>query len=69
MDVKTRMPGQIVAISVAVGDNVKMRDILGTIEAMKMKQPIPCPKDGTVKEIKVTVGDRVKSGQVIMIIE
>ena len=69
MDIKARMPGQIVEIKVAEGDTVKVRDILATMEAMKMEQPIPCPKAGTVKEIKVAVGDKVKSVQVLMTVE
>lgn len=69
MDVKARIPGTIIAINVKAGDAVKARDILGTMEAMKMEQPIPCPKDGTVKEVKVAVGDKVKSGAVLLTIE
>ena len=69
MEIKARMPGQIIALNVTVGDKVKTKDILGKIEAMKMEQPIPCTTDGTVKEIKVAVGDKVKSGQIIMIVE
>ena len=69
MDIKARMPGQIVEVKVAVGDAVKVRDILGTMEAMKMEQPIPFPKAGTVKAIKVAVGDKVKSGQTLFVVE
>lgn len=69
MDIKARMPGQIVEIKVAQGDAVNVRDILCVMEAMKMEQPIPSPKAGIVKEIKVGVGDKVKSGQVIAVIE
>lgn len=69
MEIKARMPGQIMAINVAVGDAVNVKDILGTIEAMKMEQPIPCPKAGTVKEILVAVGDKVKSGQALFNVE
>lgn len=49
MDIKARIPGKILALNVKEGDTVKARDILGTLEAMKMEQPIPCPKDGTVR--------------------
>ena len=69
MDIKARIPGQIVQISVAVGDTVKVKDILGTMEAMKMEQPIPSPKAGTVKDVQVAVGDKVRSGQVLFVIE
>ena len=51
------------------GDTVKARDNLGTMEAMKMEQPIPCPKDGVVKDVLVSVGDKVKSGAVLLSIE
>ncbi len=69
MDIKARMPGQIVAINVKEGDSVKVRDILGTLEAMKMEQPIPCPVSGTVKSIIVAVGDKVKGGQSMFTVE
>ena len=41
MEIKARIPGTIVAINVKPGDTVKARDNLGTMEAMKMEQPIP----------------------------
>ena len=52
MEIKARIPGTIVAINVKPGDTVKARDNLGTMEAMKMEQPIPCPKDGVVKDVR-----------------
>ena len=69
MEIKARIPGTIVAINVKPGDTVKARDNLGTMEAMKMEQPIPCPKDGVVKDVLVSVGDTVKSGAVLLSIE
>ena len=63
MEIKARIPGTIVAINVKPGDN------LGTMEAMKMEQPSPCPKDGVVKDVLVSVGDKVKSGAVLLSIE
>lgn len=61
MEIKARIPGTIVAINVKPGDTVKARDNLGTMEAMKMEQPIPCPKDGVVKDVLVS---RRRQGQV-----
>ena len=69
MEIKSRIPGTIVAINVKPGDTVKARDNLGTMEAMKMEQPIPCPKDGVVKDVLVSVGDKVKSGAALLSIE
>ncbi len=69
MEVKSRVPGKIVELKVAVGDSVKANDIVVVLEAMKMKQPVPSPVDGVVKEIKGNAGDRVNPGSVIMVIE
>lgn len=69
MEIKSRVPGKILELKVKVGDTVKTKDVVAVMEAMKMKQPVPCPQDGTVKEIKVNVGDRVNPGNVIMVIE
>ena len=69
MEIKSRLPGAIIEIAVKAGDEVKPRQILGKIEAMKMEQPIPCPTAGTVKSIHVSVGDKVKAGQVLFVVE
>ena len=52
-----------------VGDSVKSRSVLAVMEAMKMEQPIASPVDGTVTQILVAVGDKVKSGDVLIIVE
>lgn len=69
MDVKVRVPGKIIALNVNVGDEVKTKTALGTIEALKMEQPISCPIDGMVSELRVAVGDKVIPDQVIMVIQ
>lgn len=69
MEIKSRLPGAIIEIAVKEGDAVQPRQILGKIEAMKMEQPIPCPTAGAVKSIHVAVGDKVKAGQVLFIVE
>ena len=69
MEVKSKMQGKILSVKVAVGDAVKRGDIIIEIEAMKMKNPLPAPVDGTVKEIKINDGDRVSAGQLMMVIE
>lgn len=69
MEIKARIPGMIVAINVKEGDSVKVKSIVGVMEAMKMEQPIASPVEGVVKEIKVAVKDKVKAGQVLMVVE
>ncbi len=69
MEIKSKMQGKIIRVNVAEGDAVKKGDIVIEIEAMKMKNPVPCPADGTVKEIKVAGGDRISAGQLMMVVE
>ncbi|MGE4529210.1 MAG: biotin/lipoyl-containing protein [Rhodospirillaceae bacterium] len=69
MDIKAKMPSSIDTIKVAVGQEVKKGEVLCILEAMKMKNPMPSPVDGTVKSIAVSVGDRLKPGGLIMVVE
>lgn len=69
MEIKAKMPGKVDSVKVAVGDAVKKGDQLMIIEAMKMKNPLPCPVDGTVKAINVEAGGRVNAGQVLVVVE
>ncbi|PWC36041.1 biotin/lipoyl-containing protein [Azospirillum sp. TSO35-2] len=69
MELKSKMPSKIDAIKVAVGDSVTKGFELAVLEAMKMKNPLICPVDGIVKSIAVAVGDRVKPGALIMVVE
>ena len=69
MEIKARIPGMVTAVNVKVGDDVKVKTIVGVMEAMKMEQPIASPLDGTVKEGRVAAQDKVKAGQVLMAIE
>lgn len=63
LTVVTPMPGKVINIMVAPGVPVKKGDGLLIIEAMKMENLIVSPRDGTIKEIIVGVGDRVESNK------
>jgi biotin carboxyl carrier protein len=69
MDLKAKMPSKVESIDVAVGDVIKAGTPVAVLEAMKMKNPLVCPIDGTVKSIAVTVGARVKPGALIVVVE
>lgn len=62
------IPGQIIGISISVGDKVKKGQKLLTLEAMKLENAITAEQDGTIKEISVAVGDVVSQGQPLIII-
>ena len=57
--IKAPLPGTISAISVKVGSQVKRRDCLLVMEAMKMENNIVASVDGQVKAIHVTAGQSV----------
>ncbi|MBI5149635.1 MAG: 2-oxo acid dehydrogenase subunit E2 [Candidatus Omnitrophica bacterium] len=61
--------GSIVAVLVAAGDVVKKDQPLLEMETDKASLEIPCPCDGTIKEILIKKGDDVKIGQVVMRID
>jgi propionyl-CoA carboxylase alpha chain len=60
------MPGLVVAINVAVGQDVKAGEPLAVVEAMKMENVLRAEHDGTVKAINVKVGDSLAVDAVIL---
>lgn len=65
-DVTAPMPGDIVDISVNVGDAVERGQQLLVLEAMKMKNVIRSPKSGIVSAVEVSVGQSVKFGHTMI---
>jgi biotin carboxyl carrier protein len=63
------MPGMVLEIMVSVGDSVAAGVPVIKIEAMKMENEIPAPVSGTVKEIRVKVGDRVSTDETLLVID
>ncbi len=63
------MPGTIVLITSKAGDTVKRGDSLLSLEAMKMKNAIRSPFDGTIKEIHVADGQKVAHNDVLVTFE
>ena len=63
------MQGTIVKILVEVGQEVTTGQGVVVLEAMKMENQINADKDGVVKEIKVSPGDTVGGGDVVVVIE
>jgi acetyl-CoA/propionyl-CoA carboxylase, biotin carboxylase, biotin carboxyl carrier protein len=59
------MQGTIVKIVAAEGERVQPGDTVVVLEAMKMEQPLTAPKEGTVTELSVEVGQTVPAGHVI----
>ena len=60
---------EVSEILVKVGDKVEAEQSLITVEGDKASMEVPAPFAGTVKEIKVNVGDKVSTGSLIMVFE
>ena len=59
----------IIEVLVKVGDSVVAEQALITLETDKATVDVPAPVAGTVKAVKVKVGDKVSQGSVILLLE
>ena len=59
----------VIEVFVKPGDVVKAEDSLVTLESDKATMDVPAPSAGTVKELKVKVGDKVSEGSVILTLD
>ena len=59
----------VIELLVKVGDSVKAEQSLITVESDKASMEIPCSHAGVVKELKVKLGDKVKQGSVVVVLE
>ena len=59
----------VIEVLVKVGDTIKVEQSLITVESDKASMEIPSSQAGVVKEIKVALGDKVKEGSVVVMLE
>jgi biotin carboxyl carrier protein len=63
------MPGKVVRVLVKPGDEVKVRQGIVVVEAMKMENELRAARDGRVTQVHVTEGTLVESGRLLAVIE
>jgi biotin carboxyl carrier protein len=63
------LPGTILEIFIKEGQKLEEGAPVLILEAMKMRNKVNMPMDGTIKSINVSVGDRIPKGQVIFELE
>jgi pyruvate dehydrogenase E2 component (dihydrolipoamide acetyltransferase) len=59
----------VIEVLVHPGDSINPEDPLVTLESDKATMEVPSPAGGTVKELKVKVGDKVSQGSLVLLLE
>ncbi len=67
--IKSPLPGKILKLNVAVGDEIKEGDVLLVMESMKMENNVLADRDGKVVKIHAPVGETVLQDEVLFEIE
>jgi biotin carboxyl carrier protein len=67
--VQSPMPGKVVKLLVAIGDEVKSGQGVIVVEAMKMENELKSPRDGKIKAVGVKEGQPVEAGQSLVTFE
>jgi len=67
--VSAPMPGRVVRVLVAPGDEVAAKQPVVVIEAMKMENELRSPRAGRVRDVTVVPGASVEAGRVLVIVE
>ena len=62
------MPGNILDVKVKAGDTVTKGQALVVLEAMKMENEIPAPRDGKVLQVIVAKGATVEAGAAMVVL-
>ncbi len=67
-EIKAGVPGNVLRIDVNAGNSVNEGDVLLVLEAMKMEIEIKAPRSGEVSSILVSQGDKVVTGQALVVL-
>jgi acetyl/propionyl-CoA carboxylase alpha subunit len=62
------MPGTVVSVEVAPGDELRRGAAVVVLEAMKMEHTLYAPTDGVVESVAVSVGQQVNTGMTLAVI-
>ncbi|MBQ4370954.1 MAG: biotin/lipoyl-binding protein [Firmicutes bacterium] len=65
--VNAPLPGTVLDVKVATGDAVKKGQVLMIIEAMKMENEVLANSDGVIKQVVVSKGQSVKTGDALVV--
>ena len=68
-EVRAVIPGRVLAVAVAEGDEVVAGQALLVVEAMKMQNDLRAPRAGTVRRVAVAAGRTIELGDVLVVLE
>lgn len=68
-EIRSIMPGKVVDVLVSVGDEVAKDQGVLIVEAMKMENEVRAAAAGKVKEIRISPGQAVESGELLIVLE
>lgn len=69
LEIRAIIPGRIVAVAVAVGDEVTAGQQVLVLEAMKMQNELRAPRDGRIAKVVALPGANVEVGDPLLVIE
>lgn len=68
VNIKSPMPGLIVAVPVTEGQKVKKGQVVVVLESMKMENELKAPREGTVSAVRVQPRQTVEQNQVLVVL-
>ncbi|HEX6867910.1 MAG TPA: acetyl-CoA carboxylase biotin carboxyl carrier protein subunit [Candidatus Limnocylindrales bacterium] len=68
VEIRAIIPGRIVGVAVAEGDDVAAGQRVLVVEAMKMQNELRAPRAGTVERIVVGVGATIELGDLLVVL-
>jgi biotin carboxyl carrier protein len=68
MAVTSPLPGSVFALKVAVGDQVSEGDVVIIMESMKMETEVHATASGTINSIQVQEGQKINTGDNLLVI-
>ena len=67
--IESELVANVIAVHVIEGQAVEVGDEIVLLESMKMEIPVLTETPGRIAEVKVTAGDVVQEGEVLVVID